>query len=229
MFFIHEEPFCLLSLHYKICDFKMQNALNVALLLLTQICVLDDVTISRITGKSFPAGKQSLVSFNDLRLLKIPYYDFDGKTQTGEMIVNKAIAEDVADIFNKLFEVKYPIGKIRLIDEYDADDEKSMTDNNSSSFCYRSVTVGNDISKHALGMAIDINPLYNPYVKQMEGREPIVAPKAGTAYTDRSKACPYFIRHGDYIVKLFKSKGFSWGGDWSAEKKDYQHFEKELK
>ena len=93
----------------------MQNALNVALLLLTQICVLDDVTISRITGKSFPAGKQSLVSFNDLRLLKIPYYDFDGKTQTGEMIVNKAIAEDVADIFNKLFEVKYPIGKIRVI------------------------------------------------------------------------------------------------------------------
>lgn len=203
----------------------MQNVVNIAFLLLTQICQLDEATINRITGKSFPTKKQNHITYEDLRLLKIPYYDFNGEAQTGEMIVNKDIAEDVADIFNKLFEVKYPIEKIRLIDDYDADDEKSMTDNNSSSFCYRGATVGNYMSKHSLGTAVDINPLYNPYVKQMEDGGVLIAPKAAKEYVDRSKSCPYYIKPGDYIVKLFKSKGFIWGGDWPIEKKDYQHFE----
>lgn len=207
----------------------MQNVLNIALLLITQIYTLDDATIARITGRSFPEKKQDNITYDDLRLLKIPYYDFEGNVQNGEMIVNKVVAEDVAEIFNELFKMKYPIEKIRLIDEYDADDERSMTDNNSSAFCYRRVTVGGFLSKHSLGMAIDINPLYNPYVKQMGEGQVLIAPKAARVHVDRGNDNSHYIRPGDKIVRLFKSKGFSWGGDWPIEKKDYQHFEKIIK
>ena len=78
--------------------------------------------------------------------------------------------------------------------------------------------------KHARGLAIDINPRYNPYVRNRGGKR-LVSPDNGVKYADRSKDFPYKIVKGDLCYRLFKKYGFSWGGDWKNSK-DYQHFEK---
>lgn len=183
---------------------------------------LNESIKNRIAGLSYPSGCK--VPYEDLRYLKVSYVDFEGRTQTGEMICNKTVAEDLTDIFQKLYEARYPIEKIRLIDEYGADDEKSMADNNSSSFCYRTISGSNKISKHGYGLAVDINPLYNPYVVPA-GNSNKVEPANAVPYTDRSKAFSYKIDRSDLCYRLFIEHGFTWGGDWNT-RKDYQHFEK---
>ena len=148
----------------------------------------------------------------------------DGETHEGELIVNYHIAEDVLDILRRLYEAKYPIEKIRLVDEYGADGELSMEDNNSSSFNFRFISHTTRVSKHGLGLAVDINTLYNPYTKVVDG-ERIIEPAAGAPYLDRDADFPYKIERGDLCYNLFISHGFEWGGDW-PDRKDYQHFEK---
>lgn len=104
----------------------------------------------------------------------------------GELVVNKDIADDVLEIFKELYESGYQIEKVRLVDEYDADDEASMSDNNSSAFNFRFISHTTKISKHGMGMAVDINTLYNPYVKTVDG-ELSIEPANAADYVDRSK------------------------------------------
>ena len=139
------------------------------------------------------------------------------------MIVNRHIAEDVLDILKQLYEADYPIEKIHLVDEYDADDEASMEDNNSSSFNFRFISHTTRVSKHGLGLAVDINTLYNPYTKIVDG-ERIIEPITGEPYLDREADFPYKIDENNLCYKLFLEHGFEWGGAWE-DRKDYQHFE----
>lgn len=183
----------------------------------------DDI-FEKMQGKSYKAD--CTVPREDLRYVHVLHMGFGGETKEGELVVNKAIADDVCDIFEKLYEADYPIEKIRLIDEYDADDEASMSDNNSSAFNFRFISHTTKISKHGLGMAVDINTLYNPYVKTVDGKRSI-EPANAADYVDRSADFPYKIDHDDLCYQLFKEHGFSWGGDWQHSK-DYQHFEKNL-
>ncbi|WP_297906218.1 M15 family metallopeptidase [uncultured Parabacteroides sp.] len=111
-----------------------------------------------------------------------------------------------------------------LVDEYNADDERSMQANNSSSFNFRFIHGTSKLSTHSMGYAIDINPKYNPYVKESNGKI-IYSPENAKEYIDRSANFPYKIDHNDLCFKEFKKRGFTWGGDWS-HLKDYQHFEK---
>ena len=159
----------------------------------------------------------------DLRYIHVLHKDLDGKTHEGEMICNVYIAYDLLDIFQKLYAANYPIEKIRLVDEYNADDETSMRDNNSSCFNFRFISHTTRVSKHGLGLAVDINTLYNPYVKEVDGKK-ILEPATAEKYTDRTKNFNYKISHEDLCYKLFKEHGFEWGGDWN-DRKDYQHFE----
>ena len=175
----------------------------------------------RIKGKSYK--KDCTIPRKDLRYLHILHKDINGRTPEGEMVTNVYIAKDVLDIFKKLYKADYPIEKVRLVDEYDADDEKSMEDNNSSSFNFRFISHTTKVSKHGLGLAVDINTLYNPYTKIVDGKR-IVEPVNAEAYLDRSKDFMYKIDHDDLCYRLFKEKGFEWGGDWTRAK-DYQHFE----
>lgn len=175
-------------------------------------------------GKSYKADCK--VPLTDLCLLHVAYVDFENEKQTGEIVCNKKIAKDLLEIFQELYEAFYQIEKITPIDAYDADDERSMADNNSSCFNYRTISFSNVISKHGLGVAIDINPLYNPYVKKVNGRLNI-EPANGAPYVDRSLDFPHKIDHNDLCYQLFKAHGFTWGGDWSRSK-DYQHFEKNI-
>ena len=141
------------------------------------------------------------------------------------MVCNKAIANDLLEIFRELYRQKYPIQRIRLIDDYEADDERSMRDNNTSCFCYRRVSGTARLSKHATGMAVDINTLYNPYVRTGKGGRRIVEPATATKYVDRHQSFPYKIVKGDLLHRLFLQHGFKWGGSWRTMK-DWQHFEK---
>ena len=182
--------------------------------------ITDDI-FERIEGRSYK--DYCTLPVEDLRYIHVLHVDRDGKEKEGEIICNKYIADDVLDIFEELYKAEYPIESVRLVDEYDADDEKSMADNNSSSFNYRLISYSDTISKHALGLAVDINPRYNPYVKEIDG-DMSVEPENGVKYVDRDKDFPYKIDENDLAYKLFTKKGFEWGGEWEDEK-DYQHFE----
>ena len=187
------------------------------------ISEIPDDIFEKMQGKSYKAD--CTVPREDLRYLHVLHMGFDGQTKEGELVVNKAIAEDVLAIFRQLYEAEYPIEKVRLVDEYDADDEASMSDNNSSAFNFRFISHTTTISKHGLGMAVDINTLYNPYVKTVNGKLSI-EPSNAKAYVDRSGDFPHKIDHDDLCYKLFTRYGFTWGGDWEHSK-DYQHFEKD--
>ena len=182
---------------------------------------LSDEVIETITGGSYKENDK--IKIEDLSHLQIAYWGFDEEEHIGEMIINKKVAEDVLEIFKELYDAKFPIDKIRLIDEYDADDELSMLDNNTSAFCYREIAGSNGkLSKHGHGIAIDINPVQNPYVKN-----DIVLPEIGLDYLDRTNFRKGMIVKEDVCYNAFKQRGWIWGGEWNSLK-DYQHFEFKL-
>lgn len=188
-----------------------------------RVDTLSDAVFSRMVGKSFPEG--CMVARSDLRLLSVLHYDADGSTKHGQMVCNKAIADNLLDIFRRLYQAHYPIERMTLIDDYDADDERSMTANNTSCFCFRQVAGSKKLSKHAQGLAVDINPLYNPCVRKKSDGSTTVEPVAGAPYADRRKPSPYKLKRGDLCYRLFVEHGFHWGGEWKTVK-DYQHFER---
>lgn len=183
---------------------------------------ISDAVFARIDGKSFK--KDCTTPREDLRYLRILHYNKEGERLEGELICHKDIADDLLAIFRDLYKARYPIERMVLVDEYDADDETSMRANNSSAFNFRYISGTRRLSRHSRGMAIDINPLYNPYVRQRNGRT-VVEPSTARPYVDRTKDFPYKIVRGDLCHRLFTKHGFAWGGDWKNSK-DYQHFEK---
>lgn len=177
----------------------------------------------KISGISYPVDCS--VPLDDLRYLSLLYNDFNGDTQTGEMICNKTIAEDLLEIFCELYQNGYQIESIKLIDEYNGDDTASMLANNTSCFNYRVVEGTTRLSNHAKGLAIDLNPFYNPYITYNKDGSINISPKGSEAFADRSSSFPYKIDENDLAYKLFKEHGFTWGGNWNSVK-DYQHFER---
>ena len=182
----------------------------------------------RITGISYPESGCT-VPYEDLAYVGLLYFDFDGKEQSGELICNRAVAQDMVEIFYELYRNDYRIERICLIDEYDGDDTASMADNNTSCFNYRVVDGTTSLSKHAYGLAIDVNPYYNPYVvynKNGDGST-YISPPGSEVYADRSQNFAYKIDENDLCYRLFTEHGFTWGGNWNSTK-DYQHFQKTL-
>ena len=183
---------------------------------------IDDATFARMKGKSYK--NECTIPRSELRYIKALHITQEGKITLGEMVVNRLIASDIVAILRELFKAQYPIERMVLVDEYNADDEASMRANNSSAFNYRHTPGGTRLSAHSRGMAVDINPLYNPYVKQYPGRV-YVAPATATKFVNRNGAFPYKIERNDICCRLFLQYGFEWGGDYKSIK-DYQHFEK---
>lgn len=157
----------------------------------------------------------------DLRLLTVPYVDFKGRTRQGELIVAADVSKDMLDIFADIHAAGYPIQSMRLVHHFRGDDGFSMAANNTSAFNCRVVAGTSRLSQHALGRAIDINPVQNPFVTG--GR---TSPSAGVDYdtpSERKRAAKGVITAGDAVVTAFKKRGWGWGGDWTSMK-DYQHF-----
>ncbi len=191
---------------------------------------LDDTIITRITGCSYPVlenGEEIEISYEDLSYVVVEYVGFDSESHTGEIICNNAIAQDLVEIFYELYQNDYQIEEISLIETYEGNDLLSCRANNTSCFNYRQVVGSNSLSKHALGLAIDINPLYNPYITYNSDGTTNIYPENAADYVDRSKSFPYKIDEQDLCYKLFTEHGFTWGGNWNSSK-DYQHFQKKI-
>lgn len=187
--------------------------------------VITEEIYERINGCSYVENEN--ISLEELRYLKILHIGFDGEEHEGELIVNQAIADDILEIMQQLYQNQYPIERMVLVDEYDGDDEKSMQANNTSCFNYRTVEGSEKLSKHSYGLAIDINPFYNPCVRSYADGSTKSFPEGSDEYADRSKDFPYKIDQDDLCYRLFTEYGFRWGGTWNSLK-DYQHFDKEI-
>ena len=163
------------------------------------------------------------VHFSRLKEVVVFYYDFDGRKKEGSLLVLDKISEAVKSIFEELFELKFPIYSLRCIKEFSGDDVLSMNANNSSAYNGRFVARTNKWSSHAYGVAIDINPIQNPYLLLDDKLELIeVIPSAGYDYLDRSSQQKGMV---ESIVPIFAKYGFTeWGGSWKT-KPDYHHFQ----
>lgn len=184
---------------------------------------ISDAIFARMRGKSFK--NNCTTPRSALRYLKVVHYNSHGEPQLGEIVCNKLIANDLLSIFRKLFQARYPIERMVLVDEYNAIDTRSMEANNTSCFNFRLIKGTSKASKHGKGLAIDINPLYNPHVKQDKHGKLLVEPSCALPYADRKKPFRYKITKEDLCYKEFVKHGFRWGGAWKSSK-DYQHFEK---
>ncbi len=181
---------------------------------------------AEMTGVSYRENPH--ISFEDLSYLTVPYWNFDNQVQQGHMIISAELADEVLDIFAQLYDIKYPIERMELIDKYGADDFESIEYNNTSAFNYRMSTSSDKLSKHALGKAIDINPQINPYVRSDGTGAHENAREYWTRDVDKWNseiAKNAYIGEETEIYRIFEKYGWEWGGSWPAYR-DYQHFEK---
>jgi hypothetical protein len=162
------------------------------------------------------------VACDRLRLVKFDYVGFDGQLHgDGEVVVMDAVADHVLQIFATLRQQRFPIARARLMNEYGGNDDASMDQNNTSALNVRPVAGSSAISLHAYGVAIDLNPIQNPYLERSRGTV-IVSPKAGAGYVNRKTARPGMA---ETVIDVFADHGLSvWGGYWNSGI-DYQHFQ----
>ena len=156
----------------------------------------------------------------NLSMLTVTHIDFDGNYQLGHIIVATAIADEVIEIFQEIFEARFPIHSIIPISYFDGSDYHSMAANNSHAFNFRYIAGTTTLSRHARGMAIDINPVQNPYI-----RGDTIWPADGIHYLDRTNIRPGMVTPGDAVYTAFTSRGWTWGGNW-RNPIDYHHFER---
>ncbi|MGQ0670816.1 MAG: M15 family metallopeptidase [Actinomycetota bacterium] len=170
----------------------------------------------KMTGVSWHAGCP--VPIRRLRLLTLDYWGFDGEAHRGRLIVRRRQAEPVLGVFHELFNDRFPIRRVRMIEPYGADDDLLGRKNVTSGFNCRLATGGSNWSQHAYGLAIDINPVQNPYVNG-----DVVLPARGRRFLDRSLDEPGMVHEDDVVVQAFVDIGWEWGGNWTSIK-DYMHF-----
>lgn len=186
-----------------------------------------DSIYNRIYGQSYVDNDN--IDLDELRYLKMLHINFDGNYQVGEMIVNEDVAGEVMEIFEILCAEGYEIYSMYLIDDFwagDPDDSDwySIDANNTSCFCYRTATGSGNLSKHALGKAIDINPQQNPYVTYDSDGDAHYSHDNASSYVYDRYDGEHMITTSDRAYDLFTDYGWTWGGSWSSPK-DYQHFQ----
>ncbi|MBX6386341.1 MAG: M15 family metallopeptidase [Microbispora sp.] len=159
------------------------------------------------------------VPLSGLRKITMTYWGFDDRAHTGTLVVNKKVAEDVASVFGKLYDMRYPIRRMVPVDVYKGSDYDSIDADNTSAFNCRNATGSGSWSNHAYGLAVDLNPRENPYV-YADGSN---AHRNANAFVDRPLKKRGVINSGDRVVRAFEQIGWGWGGSWSGAK-DYQHF-----
>jgi len=172
---------------------------------------------AQMTGVSWHRGCP--VPLSGLRLLTLSYRGFDGRSHTGRLVVNRSVAGQVVTAFQKLYRAGFPIRRMQLVDAYGGSDFRSIEADNTSAFNCRNATGSSNWSNHAYGLAIDIDPIENPYVSASGG----VAHVASRPFVNRSRIRPGMAYPGGVLVNAFRSIGWGWGGSWSGTR-DYQHF-----
>jgi D-alanyl-D-alanine carboxypeptidase len=158
--------------------------------------------------------------FSALRSLQLTHHGFDAALLRGELVVNVEIADEVSAIFAEIFAAKFPIERMQPVDAFDGSDDASMAANNTSCFNFRRIQGSDTLSHHALGMAIDINPVQNPWVRGAR-----VDPPAARAFLDRELLRPGMLVRSGPVVQAFLKRGWYWGADFD-DVQDYHHFSK---
>jgi hypothetical protein len=155
-----------------------------------------------------------------LAIVRISYVDFTGTMRAGQIVVLDVLAEPVANIFADLLKQRFPIESVRLMNQFNGDDDASIAQNNTSGFNDRNVAGTASLSMHAYGAAIDLNPVQNPAIETLKGKL-VVSPPSGQAFLNRTRAAPGMA---ESVSSIFRRYGFTeWGGNWRL--KDYQHFQ----
>jgi hypothetical protein len=172
---------------------------------------------ARMVGVSWHRGCP--VGLDDLRLITLTYRGFDGRTHTGRLVANRSATGVLVSVFRRLYAARFPIRRMEPVDRYGGDDYRSIEADNTSAFNCRAATGSKRWSNHAYGLAIDVNPIENPYVSG--GRS---SHRASASYVDRSRHRPGMAYTGGVLVDAFAAAGWGWGGSWSGTVRDYQHF-----
>jgi hypothetical protein len=163
---------------------------------------------ARITSRSW-RDEPRCPRFTELAYLELAHVTFDGGVSRGELVVAAKLAPRAVELFRRLYQLGFPIRQLKLVDDYDASDDASMAADNSSAFNYRVIAGTDLLSQHALGRAIDINPVENPWRKPDR-----IVPKAGEAFADRKHVRPGMIVRPGPVVAVLDELGWEWGGDW---------------
>jgi hypothetical protein len=175
----------------------------------------------RLRGTTWHPGCP--VPISGLRLLRLPYWGFDGRVHRGPMVVNASVASDVVSVFRTLFAARFPIERIALARKFRPNADPNTKHDLTAAFnCRPVITPAGPqplLSMHAYGLAIDVNPLRNPYVSA----DGFVRNRYARPYADRSKDLPGMIHPGDVVVRAFERIGWIWGGTWTGGR-DYMHF-----
>jgi len=178
--------------------------------------------VSRVTAAQLPHSwhRGCPVAPAQLRRLRLAYWGFDGRAHTGELVVNARAVGDLVRVFSRLYTARFPIRRMRPVDAYRGNDERSLEADNTAAFnCRYAVASGpKRWSTHAYGLAIDVNPVENPY---LEGGR--VHPRSGRAYLNRARVRRGMAVRGAVLVRTFAEVGWPWGGRWTGSP-DYQHF-----
>jgi hypothetical protein len=154
----------------------------------------------------------------DLRLVEVTRWGFDGNPYNGRIVVATHLTDEVIEVFRQLYEMGFQISHMEPVDDFGGSDAASMAADNTSGFNCRTVAGTSTWSEHSYGTAIDLNPVQNPYV-----RDGVADPPGGGSYLDRVWPTPGLVRDGDAVVTAVADNGFRWGGHWTSAK-DYQHF-----
>jgi D-alanyl-D-alanine carboxypeptidase len=148
-------------------------------------------------------------AFEDLAYVELDHVGFDGEIVRGELVVARAIADHAVALFARLYAIGFPLRAVRLVDDHGADDDRSMAADNSSGFCFRVVAGTDVLSEHARGLAIDLNPVENPWVRPER-----FVPPAGAPYLDRAHVRTGMIVRPGPVTAILDELGWEWGGDW---------------
>lgn len=174
-----------------------------------EVHAIGDALRARIESRSWRPSEPRCPPLSDLAYLTLDHVTFDGGTARGELVVAAALASRAVEVFRRLYQLGFPIRQMKLVDDYDASDDRSMSADNSSAFNFRVIAGTELLSQHALGRAIDINPVENPW-----RRPDRILPPEGTAYADRTQVRPGMIVRPGPVVAVFDELGWEWGGDW---------------
>jgi len=158
------------------------------------------------------------VGAHRLSWVRLTFWGFDDARHTGELLVNRSAADDLISVFHSLYDARFPLEEMRIATKAEQTAPPTGDGNNTTAFNCRPVRGATSYSEHAYGLAVDVNPFQNPYLKG-----DLVLPELASAYRDRARHRPGMILPRGPVVRAFARIGWGWGGDWTSLK-DLQHF-----
>lgn len=158
------------------------------------------------------------VGLGALRRVRVLHVGFGGRARWGVLVVHREVARDVVAVMQRAYVARFPIRRMVPIERYGGSDDRSVAADNTSGFNCRTVPGARRWSTHALGRAVDVNPIENPYLA------PGGSVRARSrSYLDRTRRRPGMLVAGGAVVHAFDRIGWEWGGRWPSTK-DYHHF-----